>query len=154
RLASRPRRRRYSGGLFNDLSPLPRGRYSTVCSRENGFDGGVLFRELAAYAGSRKRKRITVFDNISSATMERPSAPHLAVYFEDPSGEIAGRLISDGHGTAIKIAPGNPSSVGINLYYSLSDVEMERVIDLRLPSTQRWFFETFRFGFGELWRKP
>ena len=31
---------------------------------------------------------------------------------------------------------------------------IENVIDLRLPATQEWFFETFRTGYGDFWHKP
>ena len=43
---------------------------------------------------------------------------------------------------------------GITLYYQTFDVVIENVIDLRLPATQEWFFETFRTGYRDFWHKP
>jgi hypothetical protein len=146
---ARPRRRRFSGGLFTRTQPLPRNRYYTICLMSNGFDGGTLCRELKAYAGSIVRQRVDVYDDVNSPTEQCRKVINIA--FHDPDGEIASRLVSDGVGTGIFI---KQSSFSITLEYRTFDVTIENTIDLRQPETLHWFFETFRSGYGNFWRKP
>jgi hypothetical protein len=61
---ARPRRRRFSGGLFTRTQPLPRKRYYTVCIAPNGFDANALCLELKAYAGSIVRQKVEVYDGV------------------------------------------------------------------------------------------
>src|ERR1700722_4403642 len=146
---ARPRRRRFSGGLFTRTQPLPRRRYYTVCLTPNGFDTGTLCRELKAYAGSIVRQSVAVYDQVGSPT--EPGRKVLNVAFYDPDGEIAARLLSYGVGTALGIGE---RTFSITLEYRTFDVTIENTIDLRLPETLQWFFETFRDGYGDFWRKP
>ena len=146
---ARPRRRRFSGGLFTRTQPLPRRRYYTVCVAPNGFDNGTLCRELKAYSGSIARQSVAIYDQVDLPT--EPGRKVLNIAFYDPDGEIAARLLSDGVGTALGIGE---RAFSITLAYRTFEVTIENSIDLRLPETLQWFFETFRGGYGAFWRKP
>jgi hypothetical protein len=145
-----PRRRRFSGGQFTRTTPK---RYYTICLTANGFDAGTLCRELKAYAGSILRQKVDVQDDVDSPTSVNRKV--INIHFYDPDGEIASRLVS-GVGTALSLRLGSDGITffGITLSYQTFDVVIENVIDLRLPATQEWFFETFRTGYGDFWHKP
>jgi hypothetical protein len=148
----KPRRRRFSGGQFTLTTPLPRKRYYTICLTANGFDAGTLCRELKAYAGSILQQKVDVQDEVDSPTSAERKV--ININFHDPDGEIASRLAS-GVGTALSLHQGSDGiTFGITLCYQTFDVVIENVIDLRLPATQEWFFETFRSGYGDFWHKP
>ncbi|MGD9982039.1 MAG: hypothetical protein AB7H66_16875 [Hyphomonadaceae bacterium] len=150
---AKARRRRYSGGAFSGGQPLPRGRYSSVCQNANGDDRETLCRELSAYAGSAIRQRVSVHDDLTngSGSTDRGS---LYLWFDDPEKQILGRMFSGELDAGIFLREDRPTSFGIRLGYRLKQVAIDNVVDLRLPATQRWFFETFRLGDGEFWRKP
>ncbi|MGE0743420.1 MAG: hypothetical protein AB7O98_18950, partial [Hyphomonadaceae bacterium] len=150
--SAKARRRRYSGGAFSGVQPLPRGRYSSICQSLQGDDRGTLCRELSAYAGSVIRQRVDIHD----ALLDKTAADRGSLYlwFDDPDGQIAGRMFSGGIDAGMFFNDLRPGWFGIRLPYRLQQVTIENVVDLRSPATQQWFFETFRFGFGEFWKKP
>jgi hypothetical protein len=76
----------------------------------------------------------------------------LGLHFVDPDGQIFARYASIGD--AALINPNDPGFWRTHLDYFIEHVEIENVVDLRLPGTQQWFCETFREGFGDFWTKP
>ncbi len=153
----RHRRRRYSGGLFGGGKSLPRGRYSTVCINANGDDAWGLCQELRAYAGSTLRQKIYVYDLGESDLQDQFQekgwlvGKRLGLHFVDPDGEMFARYAAIGD--AALISAQDPGFWRTHLDYVLEDVEIEGVVDLRLPETQEWFCNTFRQGYGSFWRK-
>jgi hypothetical protein len=76
----------------------------------------------------------------------------LGLHFIDPDGEILARYASIGD--AALMSAEDPGFWRTHLDYLVEDVEIENVVDLRLPATQEWFCEAFREGYGDFWRKP
>ncbi|HSS20189.1 MAG TPA: hypothetical protein VLL54_08950 [Pyrinomonadaceae bacterium] len=156
--APRMRRRRYSGGLFSSGKPLPRGRYSTVCTNSEGDDGWGLCQELRAYAGSTLRQKIFAYDlgESSLQQMFREKGwlvgQKIGLHFNDPDGEILARYMSIGD--AVNISAADPGFWRTSVDYFVEDVAIDGTVDLRLPATQEWFCETFREGYGDFWKKP
>jgi hypothetical protein len=150
----KPERRRYSGALFAVGPALPRARYATVCVDGSGEDGDGLCRELRAYAVAALRRRLFIYDlgRASSAGHIRRGGwsfgRRLGLHFDDPD-----RTLYEQYG-----AMGSETRVGraawrTHLEFVLEEVCFEDTVDLRLPDTQEWFFETFRNGFAPFWRK-
>jgi hypothetical protein len=152
------RRRRYSGGLFSAGKPLPRGRYSTVCTTPSGDDAWGLCQELRAYAGSTLRQKIYAYDlgesSLQQAFVEKGwlVGRRLGLHFIDEDGEILARYASIGDG--FLMSPEHPGFWRTHLDYFVEDVDIDGVVDLRIPATQEWFCDTFREGYGDFWRKP
>jgi hypothetical protein len=150
----RLRRRRYSGGLLAANAPLPRGRYSTVCVNASGDDAWGLCQELRAYAGSTLRQKIFVYDLGESPVQDKFREKgwlvgrRLGLHFDDPDSQLFSRYASIGDAALV-----GPGFWRTHLDYTLEEADLENVVDLRLPTTQRWFFETFCKGFGSFWRK-
>jgi hypothetical protein len=153
----RIRRRRYSGGVFTAGRSLARGRYSTVCVQPDGDDRWGLCQELRAYAGSTLRQKIFVYDLGESPLQQKFQEKgwlvgnRLGLHFVDPDGEIFARYASIGD-AALLGADG--TFWRTHLDYLVDDVEIENVVDLRIPATQEWFCDTFREGYGDFWKKP
>ena len=152
------RRRRYSGGSLVSTRPLPRGRYATVCVNSDGDDHWCLCQELRSYAGSALRQKIYAYDLGESSVRQRfeesgwLTGRRLGLHFVDPNWEIYSRYASIGDSASINAR--QPGFWRTYLDYIVETVEIDDVVDLRLPKSADWFYQTFRKGFGEVWRKP
>jgi hypothetical protein len=144
------RHRRYAGG--DGL--LPRGCYASLCRDERGDDRGTLSRECMAYVDPRVPGTVYVGDSSSAKLNSIFSEPlrfrpgFCGIYIllfapEDPARKnIFDVIYKD------LLGVGDQS---LHMFVLEARVEMcriERVIDLRLPDTQKWFFEYFKNGDG------
>jgi hypothetical protein len=154
RAAPQPERRRFSGALFAVGPALPRARYATVCVDASGEDGDGLCRELRAYAVAAMRRQVFIYDlgGADSAAIGRRGGwsfgARLGLHFDDPDSTLYDRYAAMGYETRVGRAAWRT-----HLDYVLEEVNIEDTVDLRLPDTQEWFFETFRSGFAPFWRK-
>jgi hypothetical protein len=118
--------RRYSGDpLVTDMRGLTRGRYSSIAEDAFGHDWGTLKRELCAY---KVDPNIFVFDLASE--LEVSLLREVYQYPGDRYPGIAIGLPTPG-GRAFR-------SLDVGVRYE----EIDHCIDLRLPQTQSWFFDT------------
>jgi hypothetical protein len=153
------RHRRYSGGDGR----LPRSCYSAVCSDPNGDDGGTLNRELMAYVHPCVPGTVFVGDS-SDARMNAVLGDQVgvvpgycAVYVflfppEDPSER---EVFNKVYAKTLSFSGGPDAPYHVHVLETRVDpVEIDNVIDLRLPETQAWFFERFRLGDGVHLSKP
>jgi hypothetical protein len=141
--------RRYAGDVT-----LPRGAYFSIC-RDELDDAGTLENEISAYRNPDATGPACVFDLAFQSRRDAlkipgPARPSLAVVLPAQGG-TAERFHSL-HKDLIP-SPGN-NAIYIEMPYDVEDVDIKDVIDLRLPSTQRWLFETFRLGDGKVLQKP
>ncbi len=136
------RQRRYAGNNF------PRRRYYAVASDSDGNDNQTLAHELRAYRNPIDYGMVEVIDlaggcnlMLKSETIELPPRQGIAVLIHNLD------LLPD----KFRAMPFQPlpslKDNPIFLYrfpYNVSHKTIERVIDLRYPSVQKWFFEAFR----------
>jgi hypothetical protein len=112
------RLRRFSGGRS-----LGSGRYWTVCHDESGQDGGALLKELMSYW--------------QSSTGLLPN-PRDSGYVEDhPDGTKSFRRYLH------VVADRMETTFHCDFELNVALLELDRVVDLRFPDCQRWFFERF-----------
>ena len=127
--------RRYAG----DYS-LPRSSYFTVCRTSSGDDGGLLLRELGAYAKPHVSGMVVVLDTTDpteevaplramlksgkSALFLFPQEPR---HFPSPFRKLVGGQ-AQGHAQITAVIP-----------TQILQVKFDQLIDLRTPSTRRWF---------------
>jgi hypothetical protein len=153
------RHRRYSGGDGR----LPRSCYSSVCSDECGDDGGTLNRELMAYVHPCVPGTVFVGDSSDPRMNEalgnsigvRPGCCAAYVFLFAPQDAGPRETFGAVYAETLKLgaAPAGP----VNLYVletRVDYVEIDGVIDLRLPETRAWFFNHFRRGDGVHLSKP
>lgn len=146
------RHRRFAGG--DGL--LPRGCYSSVCDGEHGNDCGTLSRELLAYVDTRVPGIAYVGDSTSARLRglfgnDRERSGSCAVYIllippTDP-GDL--QLFERVYEPALNLMPIVTDNVrGWSFDARVDECEVDRVVDLRLPNVQRWFFSHFKNGDG------
>jgi len=136
---SHGRLRRFAGD-----HTLPGGRYFSVCNDESGADGGTRVWELVSYWTSHAK----FFPNLIDSTVHtkeaeelRRSHPHLfgsANFLLLGAAEIQSVALEDGR-PVIKLG----TQIAKMLPLDVAKVEIARVLDLRLPSGQQWFTDTF-----------
>jgi hypothetical protein len=124
------RLRRFSGG-----PSLGRGRYWSVCHDETGQDGGTLISELMAYWQSSTGYLPNLRDAGLQLERGTTSAEPIRVL-----EVIADRFEDRG---VLRRRTTRVDRVYRLLRLAIAEVEVERVVDLRLPETQRWFFANF-----------
>lgn len=134
----RGRERRYAGD-----KTLDRGRYFAVCNDSSGDDHETLLNELKAYYGYKSRIACQVFDstvgNAAEKELERyghksTSWPHILLRI---GPKIPNPIVE-------RLGLGKAPSIHFPIPIAVFSCEIEKVIDLREPATQQWFFETFR----------
>jgi len=127
--------RRYAGDYT-----LPRSSYFTVCRTYSGDDGGLLLCELGAYAKPHVSGMVVVLDTTDpadevaalramlksgkSALFLFPQEPR---HFPSPFRKLVGRKVQE----RAQITAVIPTQI--------LQVKFDRLIDLRTPSTRRWF---------------
>jgi hypothetical protein len=133
----RGRERRYAGD-----KTLSRGRYFALCNNEYGNDCGTLLNELKAYYSYESRLPCEIFDS----TISDAAATELSKFRHKP--------IEWPH-ILLRIGPKAPNHVAnhitgaqhpiihLPLALDVVSVEIENVVDLRLPDAQRWFHRHF-----------
>ena len=153
------RHRRFAGG--DGL--LPRGCYSTVCHDALGSDGGVLSRELLAYADPRIPGVVFVGDSTSlwlnallgNQVAAMPGYSITWVLLFAPPDAAAREVFSNAYAEVLERSE-NPSAMvsAFALETRVDECSIDGVVDLRLPHVQRWFYEHFKTGDGHFLRKP
>lgn len=132
------RYRRFAGG-----SDLPRGRYYTLASDPTGYDRNTLGEELAAYRSSVPEV-LSIRDSALEPLVMRTAmelgieyfdiAPQTLLVFAEHAGDVPPwwaemKRSSDG------------SRACAQFRYDIEHHDMERVIDLRLRTTQSWLYD-------------
>lgn len=156
-----PRRhRRYAGGDGR----LPRSCYSSVCSDAQGSDGGSLNRELMEYVHPAFPGLVFVGDSSDPRCTEllarrgigvRPGYCALCVFIFAPEDGERRRVFNEVYSQTLEQSGGPDLQARFMIVESYVDyVEIDNVIDLRLPETQEWFFRHFKSGDGVHLSKP
>jgi hypothetical protein len=154
------RHRRYAGGDGR----LPRSCYSAVCSNAEGDDGGTLNRELMEYVHPCIPGTIFVGDSSDSGIKEildqqgigmRPGYCALCVFIFAPEDSEDRKVFNAVYSQTLEHSGGPDTQVHLIIIETRVDpVEIDNVLDLRLPETQAWFFNRFKCGDGVHLRKP
>ena len=131
------RARRFAGD-----ESLPRGRYYTVCHDSRGDDQDTLQGELWAYYRPERAGDIAMLDSANEKllreaeergwwTLPRLSVPYIGIVFAPAKNapNPFGSLVGVEH----------PNALSVLLPVSVSEVCVERVLDLRQPEAARWF---------------
>lgn len=132
------RLRRFAGD-----QTLPGGRYFSVCSDEAGADGGTLVWELMSYWTSRAK----FFPNLIDSTVHTKEAEELRRSHPKVFGSANFLLLGVAEIESVTLEDGRPviklgKQIGKVLPLDVVQVEIASVLDLRLPSAQRWFTDT------------
>lgn len=135
---SRGRERRFAG----DKS-LPRGRYHCVVdSPSNSADNNTLLCELFAYADPS----FPVQPELLDSTIDVPQTRAIAEDFEWDLRSPCIIHLAKGNGNPWIFSPVigiGPDGLFIRYPVNVVEMEIDKVIDLRLPDTLDWFMETF-----------
>ncbi|MBK8557259.1 MAG: hypothetical protein IPL65_16495 [Lewinellaceae bacterium] len=141
------RQRRFAG----DKS-LPRSRYYSVCNTNTGDDRGTLVRELRAYSDYQVTGPIIIIDTTASTGVPQ--------YFQDLFHEAPAIVFVPKHSRVLgnvfaELLGLDPSLHSRSQYaavpLSISEVSIQKVIDLRLPDTADWFaYHLTRLRFSDL----
>lgn len=137
--SSNGRLRRFAG----DHS-LPGGRYFSVCNDQSGADGGTLVWELMSYWTSHAK----FFPNLIDSTVHVNEADELRRSHPDVFGSANFLLLGAAEIDSVTWEDKRPviklgAQVGKVLPLDVVQIEIARVLDLRLPSTQHWFTDKF-----------
>jgi hypothetical protein len=139
------RPRRFSGGP--GLRP---NSYFTICQDSEFHDYGTLRDEMVAYYSGSSGITVSIFDpNIETGVMEflRESGqiseddlkyPFYFIVYKIESNSTAAASTT-GLGEDVKPGSSIAMTYGVRQY----KVEIDKVVDLRDPETQKWFTDTF-----------
>ena len=128
--------RRFSGG-----EGLPRQRYYTLSINRVGEDNLTLLAEMRAYRSCRRTGKICTFlDSIYPPGQRLLQAERL---------EGAGNLL-----LLVFLDPDSLARTVFVLPYSVSEIAIPRVLDLRRLEAQQWFFTTFYLEQGHIAHRP
>ena len=155
--------RRYAGDFT-----LPRGCYYSVCSRPDGDDSGTVAKEMNAYRVAGKTGFVHAFDLMkedSLKALDIASGPRKAfgILIGDKkrflqASESNADLINSyeylDHTLSRAVDQPATTSIIVLVPYQVEYREIEKVVDMRLPRVQEWFFERFHLGDGEALNKP
>lgn len=144
---NRPKRR-FCGG-----DELPSGRYyTTLAAVPDGHDNGTLMRELLAYSVPKISGVLVVADLADDEAIEFLGPPwkkdkSYVLSFVHESDHPSPFILHLEKNNLLRHAFGQDASNGgrylVPIPYSNTEVSIERVIDLRYPRVQEWFFSTF-----------
>jgi len=147
------RMRRFAGGDGR----LPRGCYSTICSNSQGDDGGTLNRELMAYVHPSIPGTIFVGDSSDQQVNDLlnnqigvlPGYCASYVFMIKPEKRKDRKIYNKVYSETLELSGGLNDPVHVLVLGTrVKYIEIEGVIDLRLPKTQEWFFTHFKNGDG------
>jgi hypothetical protein len=132
------RYRRFAGG-----PDLPRGRYYTLASDSDGYDGNTLAEELAAYR-SPAPEVLSIQDSAALPVAMR-TAMALAIEYFDIAPQTLLVFAKRARDTprwwaSMKRSP-DGSNACAQFQYVVQPEVIEKVIDLRLQSTQSWLYD-------------
>jgi hypothetical protein len=141
----------YSYRRFAGDSSLPRGKYHSI-SNESGHDSNILLHELMTYTEHKNCGAIIPFDGEDKRTRyeiaERfhinPSSfsdRAIHVLFLDDDGNSLTPVFRSG-----LLKKNHKSMASVTLPYVIQNAVIDRVIDLRLPTTQKWFADQLFSG--------
>ena len=116
---------------------LGRGRYFTLCKDLNGDDGGTLVRELLAYHNPQKSGPVTIIDpavpeHHNKVPLVLRSHPLRCLLLLFPPVDGRPHPFTTRFTTEAK-------PLYVTLPVRISEVEIDRVVDLRRPDTANWF---------------
>ena len=128
--------RRFAGD-----ATLPRSRYFTVCHTADGNDGGTLVNELTAYGQPLRSGPVDIIDT----SVPSPEADHLRRYLRAGTAAVFFLVSeSDIFPSPLHTVAGIDSAVRVGIVpLAITRVRLDRVIDLRVPSTADWFTREF-----------
>ena len=145
------RYRRFSGCL-RGLSVLPPSRYYSVCRDETGDDGETLVGELQAYVGIPQGTVISILDlaHMETALLVGKDAPEQTLrlcllHLPQTPKTIFQRI-------AMRIRRTQVLAQQLDVPYCVQRVEIDDVVDLRVPDSRRRFWQYFRSGDGRYFR--
>jgi hypothetical protein len=155
------RHRRFAGGDGR----LPRSCYSSmICSNKEGDDGGTLSRELMEYVNPCIPGLIFVGDssdpNVNQILRNQgigvlPGYCAVCVFIFAPEDGKEREVFNAVYSQTLEHSGGPAAPVRLNILEVQVDyVEIDKVIDLRLPDTQAWFLNHFKNGDGVHLIKP
>jgi hypothetical protein len=140
-----PKRRRFAGD-----QTLSRGSYYAVCCEGSNSDEGLLVNEINAYRIPEKHGFTIVVDLDDEA---------IANKFNNGVREFQFLILIADVDLFVKQYPKYKdlvtckNNLAVKHPYTTEYREINKVIDLRLPLTREWFFETFRNGDGVFYKK-
>jgi len=123
---------------------LPRGRYSSICQDSSGDDGGTLVWELMSYWTANA----TLFPELIDSTVHHDAARALRENYPSIVGAAPFLLIKASQIEGLTSDESKPTivlgtSIAKVLPLHIVQVEIDRVVDLRLQTTQDWFADFF-----------
>lgn len=130
--------RRFAGDRKGHLS-LDRGRYYTVCKDESGFDSGTLANEFNAYCNPKEVGFAWTYDQ----AMENPPVQVVSIFLKDLPGAPSTALTE---ARRQGLLPPDTTAVRVDIPYAVSEMALEKVVDLRYPDARQWLFEEFGAG--------
>jgi hypothetical protein len=123
--------RRYDGDRT-----LPRGRYSTLCSNEEGDDGGTFAQEMTFYADpARSEAHVEIFDPAIPEQRERIVSLAMS---PDAGERVVARFLPFAQPQDAAV----PKAVVTSIPIAIDRIAVEGVLDLRRPAAARWLART------------
>jgi hypothetical protein len=152
-----PRHRRFAGGD----GMLPRGCYSSLCHDAGGDDDHCLSRELLAYVDYQVPAFVYVGDSTSARLVEAIGAPIRArpgycaiwVVMAPPVEPGALAIYQSYYRDLLGLVGNDSGPQAFAVEAQVTETVIDKVLDLRLPETQRWFFSHFKDGDGHFLEK-
>jgi hypothetical protein len=145
--------RRYAGD-----TTLPRGCYFSVCRTDDGDDSGLVAHEMNAYREPEKSGPVAAFDLMSEKArdalrIETGPRHALGIFVKNKSLFVEkNRTVAEEFFDQSALS--GSGALLVDIPYQVEYRKIERVIDLRVPYVQEWFFSHFRLGDGEALDKP
>lgn len=148
-------RRRFSGDYLDYT--LPRGSYYTLCLGKDGDDKQTLAFEMTAYSDPSETGELRVLDLVDKRFSEQVTPGQktqhaVGLLFRSRPEKISPFLPLASQHLKRSVDDLRDQDVLVLLPYRVSEVTIERTIDLRLPLTREWFCRTFRAGDGRVLR--
>jgi hypothetical protein len=151
------RHRRYAGG--DGL--LPRGRYFSVCKNEGGSDGGTMCRELFEYRNKTFPGTIFVGDSTDKELFAslnikisfKPGYSGFCVMALPPQNPAEIEQWVQKYERSLQMIHGQviPRAFVTVIETEYEFVDIENVLDLRLPTAQLWLHEKFTGNAAAPW---
>ena len=124
---------------FAGIPDLPHGRYYTICKDSSGDDIETLANELRAYRDPIATGRVGVADLMSEQLSGPPRPAFAVIVYEVDKIPFARQLLR----SKLQASEGTKNLLIVEYPCEVVKTRIERTIDLRMPTSQRWFFEQF-----------
>ena len=136
------RRRRFAGDMRGALL-LDRGRYYTLCEDERGSDYGTLANELNSYCDPRRSGFGLANDTKQPNPSQDDHSSSLTIYIANAPGAPSSAL----HEAQRRgLLPLDKERAAIVIPYTVSELSIQKVLDLRYPETRAWLVKEFSNG--------